>query len=156
MRFLDADRSHETSDVVGEQFGRPGPGRLVGQARSARIERNAGEMLFVVGDLEGVAGVVCGEIGDEDQRLARPLALIVHRDAVDLDLGHGRPPGAAPALLFAKASAQTLSSSLRQGQCAAPPAFVQAAMPPSMWRAEARPCSWAACTAIAERSPKAQ
>ena len=39
---------------------------------------------------------------------------------------------------------------------AAPPAFFQAAMPPSRWRADLMPASCAACTAIAERSPKAQ
>ena len=38
----------------------------------------------------------------------------------------------------------------------APPAFVQAAMPPWMCRTEASPLSWAACTAMADRSPKAQ
>ena len=74
MGLLDPDRFHECGDVVGEQFGRIGPGRLVGLARPARIKRNAGEMLGVVGDLEGVAGVVGGEIGDEDKRLARSLA----------------------------------------------------------------------------------
>ena len=74
MRPLYADRLHEAGDVVGEQFGRIGPVRLVGLARAARIERDAGEMLGVVGDLERVAGVVGGEIGDEDQRLAGSLA----------------------------------------------------------------------------------
>src|SRR5262245_41123 len=37
-----------------------------------------------------------------------------------------------------------------------PPAFFQASMPPWMWQAELSPASCAACTAIAERSPKAQ
>jgi len=37
-----------------------------------------------------------------------------------------------------------------------PSAFFQASMPPWMWQADAMPASWAACTAIAERSPKAQ
>jgi thioredoxin-dependent peroxiredoxin len=43
------------------------------------------------------------------------------------------------------------------GQCVSGPlAFFQASMPPWIWQAEARPASCAACTAIAERSPKAQ
>src|SRR5262249_45887407 len=37
-----------------------------------------------------------------------------------------------------------------------PPAFFQASMPPAICAALARPASLAACTAIAERSPKAQ
>ena len=88
MRFLDADRSHEGGDVVGEQFGRIGSVWLVGLAGAARIKRNAGEMLGVVGDLEGVTGVVGGEVRDEHKRLARSLALVIDRDVVDLDLGH--------------------------------------------------------------------
>jgi hypothetical protein len=73
MRALDADRLHEAGDIVGEQFGRIGPGRLVGLARAARIERDAGEMLCVVGDLERVAGVVGGKIRDQHQRPPDPL-----------------------------------------------------------------------------------
>ena len=49
-------------------------------------------MLGVVGDLKGVAGIVGGEIRDEHERLARALLLIVHRDAVSLDLGHANLP----------------------------------------------------------------
>jgi hypothetical protein len=42
-------------------------------------------------------------------------------------------------------------------QCATGPlAFFQASMPPWMWQAEERPASCAACTAMDERSPKAQ
>jgi hypothetical protein len=88
MRPLDPDRLHEAGDVVGEQFGRIGPARLVGLARSARIEGDAGEMLGVVGDLECVTSVVGGEIGNENEGLAGSLLLIVDRDVVDFDLGH--------------------------------------------------------------------
>ena len=42
------------------------------------------------------------------------------------------------------------------GATVGPPAFFQASMPPSMWQAAAMPAPWAACTAMAERSPKAQ
>ena len=70
MRFLDADRLHECGDIIGEQFSRILSVGLVGLARAARIKRNAGEVLRVIGDLEGVAGVVGSEVGDEDKRLA--------------------------------------------------------------------------------------
>ena len=70
MRCLDADRAHEGGDVVGEQFGRIFSVRLVGLARSAGIKRNAGEVLGIFGDLEGVTGIVGGKIGNEDKRLA--------------------------------------------------------------------------------------
>jgi hypothetical protein len=43
------------------------------------------------------------------------------------------------------------------GQRASGPlAFFQPSRPPSMWQAAVRPASCAACTAMAERSPKAQ
>jgi hypothetical protein len=43
------------------------------------------------------------------------------------------------------------------GQGASGPlAFFQASTPPPMWQAAVRPASCAACTAMAERSPKAQ
>src|SRR4029453_2156453 len=45
------------------------------------------------------------------------------------------------------------------GECkraSGPLAFFQASSPPPMWHAVVRPASCAACTAMAERSPKAQ
>ena len=36
------------------------------------------------------------------------------------------------------------------------PAFLQLSMPPLMWQQLVSPASCAACTAIADRSPKAQ
>jgi hypothetical protein len=72
MRLLDPDRLHEAGDIVGEEFGRIGPLRLIALARAPRIERDAGEMLGVVGDLKRVTGVVGGEIGDEHQGSPAP------------------------------------------------------------------------------------
>ena len=72
MRPINADRLHEGGDVVGEQFHRIGARRLVGFAGAARIDRDAGEVLGVVGDLEGVAGIVGGQIRDEHEA-ARPF-----------------------------------------------------------------------------------
>ena len=88
MRCLDSDRGHEGGDVIGEQLGRISALWLVAFTRPARIKRNAGEMLGIFGDLEEVAGVVSGEIRNENERLARSLDLVVDRDVVDLDLRH--------------------------------------------------------------------
>ena len=85
MRALDADRLHEGGHVVGEQLHRIGALWFVGLARSARVERDAGELLGVIGDLKGVAGMVGGKIGDEHERLACPLLLVIDRDAVRFD-----------------------------------------------------------------------
>src|ERR1700678_2628122 len=83
MRFLDADRSHEGGDVVGEQFSRIGSVGLVGLAGAAGSGGTAGEMLGIVSDLEGVAGVVGGKVRDEHERLARPPGLVIYRDVGD-------------------------------------------------------------------------
>src|SRR5262245_34105628 len=49
-------------------------------------------MLRVLGDLEGVAGVISGQIGNEKKRLAASLLFIVDREVVGVDFRHGRPP----------------------------------------------------------------
>src|SRR5262249_29350797 len=92
MRALDTDRLHECGDVVGKQLGRVWPGRLVAFAGAAWIERNAGEVLGIVADLEGVASVVRGEIRGKHKRRSAALLLVVHRDVIDFDLGHAFVP----------------------------------------------------------------
>ena len=62
MRLLDADRLHERGDIVGEQFHRISASRLVGLACSPRVERDASEMLGIVGDLEGFAACTKADI----------------------------------------------------------------------------------------------
>jgi hypothetical protein len=49
-----------------------------------------------------------------------------------------------------------IASFARIQRASGPLAFFQASRPPPMWDAVVRPASCAACTAIAERSPKAQ
>ena len=93
MRALDADRLHERGHVVGEQLHRIGAVRLVGLTRSARVERDAGEVLGIVRDLKGVAGVVGGKIGNENERLACSLSLVIDRDAVRVHFRHVSLPG---------------------------------------------------------------
>ena len=53
-------------------------------------------MFRVLGDLEGVAGVVGGEIGNEDQRFSRPLLFVIDRESVDVRFRHTVHPSRAP------------------------------------------------------------
>ena len=92
MRPLHTDRLHEDGDVVGEQFHRVDAVRLVGLARTARIDGDASEMLGIIGDLEGVAGIVGGEIGNEDKRLPCALLRVIHRNAIRFDFRHANLP----------------------------------------------------------------
>jgi len=72
VRTRDAQGLHQGGHVVGDDFRRVGRIRLLRLASPAGIERDAAELLGVVGDLEGVAGVVGGEVGNQDERLALP------------------------------------------------------------------------------------
>src|SRR6516225_9749164 len=94
MRPLHADRLHEGGNVIGEQFRRIGGLRLVALAGAARIHGNTGKALGVIGDLEGIAGIVGGQIGDEKERLTAALLLVIDSDTVGLDFRHVyKPPG---------------------------------------------------------------
>jgi hypothetical protein len=88
--LVDPERLQEGRDIVGHELRRVITGGLVALSRAARIDRDAREVLGVLGDLEGVAGVVRGEVRDEQQGLARALLFVVHRDVANLDLRHGR------------------------------------------------------------------
>ena len=57
------------------------------------VDRHAREVLGVLGRLEGVAGVVGGEVGNEDERLPGSLRLVVHRNVPD---GRGRHGDSLP------------------------------------------------------------
>jgi hypothetical protein len=92
MRAFHTNRLHEGGDVVGEQFHRIGALRLIRLASTAWIDGDAGKVLGVIGDLEGVAGMVGGKIGNENKRLSRPLLLVVDGDAVGLDFRHANLP----------------------------------------------------------------
>src|SRR5215469_4526181 len=88
MRPIDANRLHERRDVLSEQLRRVGAGRLIRLARTAWINRYAGEMLGILRDLKGVAGIVRRQIRNEDEWLSRALLVIIHGHVVDLDLRH--------------------------------------------------------------------
>src|ERR1700722_10202539 len=92
MRALNADRLHEGSDVVAEQFHRIGALRLVSLARAPRLNGDAGEVLSIVGDLKSITGLISGQIGNENKRLSRALLLVVDGDAVGLDFRHAYLP----------------------------------------------------------------
>src|SRR4030095_13764761 len=89
MDPIQPDGGDEGGDIVRKELGRPGPAWLVAFAGAAQVERDAGKLLGVVGDLKGIAGIVCCKIGDQQQRLAGALLLIVDGDVVGLDLRHG-------------------------------------------------------------------
>src|ERR1700751_2716013 len=92
MRALHANRLHEGGDVVGKQFHRIGALRLIGLASAARIEGDASEVLGIIPDLKGIAGMVGGKIGNENERLSRPLLLVVDGDAVGSGFRHANLP----------------------------------------------------------------
>jgi hypothetical protein len=88
MGALDADPLHERGDIIGKQFCRLGPCRLVRLACTAWVEGNAGEELGIVRDLESVASIVGGKVWNEDERLTGPLLLVIHSDVVHFDFRH--------------------------------------------------------------------
>ena len=90
VRLLDPDGAEEAGDLVGVALGRVRPGRLVALARAREIDRDAAEVLGVGRQLERVAGVVGGQVRDQQQRLAVALHVVVDREPVDLDLWHAR------------------------------------------------------------------
>src|SRR4030095_5149603 len=83
-----SDRLHKCGDIVGEYLRRVGSGRLIRLSGPAQIDRDAGEVLRIVGDLERVTRVIGRQVWDEHQWLAAPLLVVIHRDVADSNLGH--------------------------------------------------------------------
>jgi hypothetical protein len=88
--LFDSDGVEEGGGLVGIALGRVRPGRLVALARARKVERDAAEVLGIRGQLKRVAGVIGGQIRDQQQRLAVPLHVVVEREFVYLDLWHAR------------------------------------------------------------------
>ena len=88
MRPFDPDGPKESGELVGVPLGGIWPGWLVAFARARQVHCDAPEVLGVRRKLEGVAGVVGGEIGDEQQGLALALLLVVDGEPEGLDLWH--------------------------------------------------------------------
>ena len=85
---VDPHDVEEGGDLVGIGLGRVGAGRLVAVARAGKIDRDAAEVLGIGRQLERIAGVVGGEVRDEQERIAVALHLVVDREPIYLDLRH--------------------------------------------------------------------
>src|ERR687886_2898326 len=90
VSLLNSDRTEEAGELVGIAIGRVRPGRLVALTRAGKVDRDAAEVLGVGGELERVAGVVRGQVWDQQERLALPLHVVVDRKLVYVDLWHAR------------------------------------------------------------------
>ena len=90
VRRLDPDGAQEAGDLVGVGLGRVRARRLVALARAREVDRDAAEVLGVGRELERVARVIGREVGDQQQRIAFTLDVVVDRKTVDLDLWHAR------------------------------------------------------------------
>src|SRR5919202_5880481 len=84
-----AECLHEGRHVVGEQLGGIGAHGLVGVACPSWVHRDAREVLRVLGDLEGVTGLIGGEKGDQYEWFPFALHVVRHADAVGVDGRHG-------------------------------------------------------------------
>src|SRR6266542_1776913 len=72
---------------------------LAGLAGAAKVDRDAGVVLGVVGHLEGVAGLVDGEVGDEHHWFPGALLLVVDVDVVGAHCWHATLPVDSPSVL---------------------------------------------------------
>ena len=74
--------------IVRKQLDGIGAFRFVAFASPSEVERDAGEVLRIFGDLKGVTGVIGGQVGNEYEWIAGSLLVIVHGDVVGFDLRH--------------------------------------------------------------------
>src|ERR1700730_7015122 len=89
MRLLDSRGLHEGGNIVRKKFGGIYARWLVRFACTSKVERDAGKVLGVLCDLEGITGMIGGQKRKENEGLPRALLVIVHRDVVGFDLRHG-------------------------------------------------------------------
>jgi hypothetical protein len=88
MSSSDARGLHERGNVVGEQLRRIRTLRLFRFACSSEIDGNTGEVPGVLWHLKRIAGIIRGQIGNENEWLSRSLLVIVHGDVVGYRFGH--------------------------------------------------------------------
>src|SRR6476620_2552465 len=74
---LDADGMEEGGDQVCVFLGRVRSGRFAALARAGQVERDTAEVFGVGGKLERVAGVIRGQVGDQQERLTLALDIVV-------------------------------------------------------------------------------
>ena len=85
MGAFHAQSLHKSTQVIGKEFRGIGSFGLVGLARPPWIDRDAGIVLGVLGNLEGIASIIGGRVGDQDQRLPVSLLLVVDGNTVRFD-----------------------------------------------------------------------
>jgi hypothetical protein len=88
MGAVHAQGLHEGGHIVGKGLRRVDAFRLIALAGTSQVAGDTGEVLEVLGNLEGIAGVISGQVGNQDQRLSDSLLIVVHGDTVRFDPGH--------------------------------------------------------------------
>jgi len=73
MRLLDSRDLHESGNIVREKFGGIDALWFVGFTCPSEVERDAGKVLGVLCHLEGVTGVIGGQVGNENEGLTGSL-----------------------------------------------------------------------------------
>src|SRR5216683_6900163 len=89
MRLMDPRGMHESGNIVPQKLGGIDALGFVRFTCPSQVEREAGKVLGVLCHLEGVTGVIGGQIRKENERLSGSLLVIVHRDVVGFDFRHG-------------------------------------------------------------------
>jgi len=67
---------HKRCDIIREKLAGIDAFGFVAFTRPAEVDGDAGKMLGVLGYLEGITGVIGGQIGNEDQRFS--ISLLVN------------------------------------------------------------------------------
>src|SRR6266851_3879729 len=80
---------HERGNIVREKLGGIDAFGLVGFTCPSEVERDACKVLSVLCHLEGVTGVIGGQVRNENEGLTASLLVIVHRYVAGFDLRHG-------------------------------------------------------------------
>jgi hypothetical protein len=66
VRAFHSQRFHEAADILGEEFRGIDSFRLVCLASPPWIDGDARKVFGVLGNLESIAGVIGGQVGDQD------------------------------------------------------------------------------------------
>src|SRR5713101_3658034 len=89
MRLPQFQGLQESRNIVREKLRGVGALGVVCFTRPSQVDGDAGKVLGVLCHLKSVAGVIGGQVGNQDEGLARPFLIVVHRDVVNFDLGDG-------------------------------------------------------------------
>src|SRR5206468_3047140 len=92
MSPWNAQGPHESGDVVRECLCRISSLGGLAFTGSAKIERNASEVLAIFGNLESVTGVIGGQVRNQNERVAGSLLFIVDGDVVGFYFRHAASP----------------------------------------------------------------